>query len=305
LQDLLKRDTPIEFLIEYIGAPDIDATVETKSVIYNRLAKNYRPNYSTTFKEKVVPVMTFGAFFGAILLGGTALLTLSPDISIAQAATEASASSDKLAGMIAPLVPLGEFIYTNAPEIGMALLLGLTLAKSYKEWSESKNSVVELHSQIAKKSNNLAESFFGYEKHKDKIKNQLDGISEADKHLLKHLSPYEMRTVLVSGPEKIKDLLDCAPHSFSQRKSALATTQGWLMYTANMMITVIPEKIKSKIVRLGYSFNEFPVSQKTGLIFEDEYDSSASLSKRLQKFRAEKNENPELGIPKNSKQPSL
>lgn len=284
--DLLKRKVPFELLIEYIGAPEVDPTMETKSVIYNRLAKNHlRPTYSENFKDKVGHMISFAAFAGSFTFcaATTATLFLPPTHPVSELARS---MAEFLPGALKSFVPQGNLIYTNAHEIALALFATIGLGSAYQQWSKGRSAPVELHSKIAKLSNPLAEDFFSYASKEVTIKPILDGLSNADKHLLSHLSPYEMRTVLSSSPEVTQELLEYLRPSFAQRKSALAGSESFFSYMGHMMgAAVLPSTLRKPLADILERYENTAVGQAFDAKFVDSFDSSRAFSERLKRFR--------------------
>ena len=286
-KDLLKRKVPFELLIEYIGAPEVDPTIETKSVIYNRLSKNHqRPTYHETFKDKVGYIMGYAAFAGSFTFGAatTATLFLPPTHPVADLA---HAMANITPGLLKSFVPQGNMIYNNAKEFSLALFAAIGLYSAYHQWSKGRSAPVELHSKISKPSNPLAEEFYAYNTHQSLIKKSLDSLTTADKHLISHLSAYEMRTILSSSPERVHELLDAIRPSFAQRENALASNESYFSFMGHMMeAAILPQRLRKSIANMLEDFAQTKVAKVVGANFEDSFDSSRSFSQRLNKFRS-------------------
>lgn len=282
-KDLLKRKVPFELLIEYIGAPEVDPTIETKSVIYNRLSKNHqRPTYHETFKDKVGYMMGYAAFAGSFTFAAatTATLLLPPTHPISELA---NAMANATPGLLKSFVPQGNMIYNNAKEFSLFLFAVIGLYGAYGQWSKGRSAPVELHSKISKPSNLLAEEFYSYN---DQIKKSLNGLTVADKHLLSHLSAYEMRTILSSSPEVAHELLDAVRPSFAQRESALANNESYFSFIGHMMeAAVLPPRLRKSIANMLDTAAQTKFATVVGANFQDSFDSSRSFSQRLAKFR--------------------
>lgn len=284
--DLLKRKVPVELLIEYIGAPEVDAEIETKSVIYNRLSKNHqRPTYHETFKDKVGYMIGYAAFAASFTFGAatTATLFLPSTHPISEFA---HAMGNLAPSVLKSFVPQGNAIYNNAKEFSLALFASIGLYSVYTQWTKGRSAPVELNSRIAKSSNSLAEEFYSYNSHKQVINTTLEGLTTADKHLLSHLSPYEIRTILTSTPEVAKEILDAVRPSFAQRENAFASNESYFSFIGHMMeAAVLPSRLRKPIVNILESFSQVPLAKSMGTTFQDSFDSSSSFAQRLNKFR--------------------
>lgn len=117
-------------------------------------------------------------------------------------------------------------------------------------------------------------------------KHGAEGLSTADKHLLSHLSPYEMRTVLISTPEVAEEVLDAVRPSFAQRENAFASNESYFSFIGHMMeAAVLPPRLRKPIAHILKSFSQVPLVKSMGATFEDSFDSSSSFAQRLNRFR--------------------
>ena len=287
LKDLLQRKIPFELLLEYIGAPITDPVLETKSVIYNRLAKNHqRDNFQESFKDKVGYMLSFAAFAGSFTFGAATVATLflppnHPVSELARSMAEITPAAVK------SFVPQGNMIYNNAKEISLALFAAIGLGSAYRQWSKGRKSAVEVHSKIAKPSNPMANAALGYDQHRNIIDTKLNHMSVSDQHLISHLSPYEMRAVLASSPQVAQELLDYLTPSFGQRKNSWASSQSFFSYMGHMMEgATLPHGMRKALTQICQHFSDSDLARHIGIEFQPSYESGQSLSQRLEKFRA-------------------
>ena len=299
-QELLHRKVPIELLVEYIGAPITDSVLETKSVIYNRLAKNHqRDNFQESFKDKVGYMLSFAAFAGSFTFGAATVATLflppnHPVSELARSMAEITPAAVK------SFVPQGNMIYNNAKEISLALFAAIGLGSAYRQWSKGRKSAVEVHSKIAKPSNPMANAALGYDQHRNIIDTKLNHMSVSDQHLISHLSPYEMRAVLASSPQVAQELLDYLAPSFGQRKNSWASSQSFFSYMGHMMEgATLPRGMRKALIQICQHFSDSDLAHHIGIEFQPGYDSGQSLAQRLEKFRkSSASDEPTSAIPR-------
>lgn len=275
---LMSKNTPIELLIEYIGAPQNATSLndEARQTVFNRLTKNlpitdniYRRTcygisyiaFSLSFVAAGVRLVNFNDPNDPVNVGLTSILNILP-----QAMRSLGA-------------PGAIFIQNNShlTEISAAIFMSIGLGFAFADrYSKKHECVAAPRQKIALPNNQLSENVMGYKLNEDKINYILNKLTEGEKHLLTHLSPFALRAVLTCPPDVAEEILKHHKISFEQKLQYAAKELNPINFIGHMMVFALPSQLKKFILDCSIAF---------GFEIENEPVSPQSFSKRLNQYR--------------------
>lgn len=276
---LMAKNIPIELLIEYIGAPQnaMSSNDEARQTIFNRLTKDL-PITDNIHRRTCygISYIAFALSFGA---AGVRLANFNnPNDPVNTTLT--SILNTLPQAMRSLGAPGALFIQNNSylTEISAAIFLAMGLGLSFMDrYSKKQERVAAPRQKISLPNNPLSEQAMGYTVHQEKIDFVLNKLTERDKHLLNHLSPFALRAVLTSPPEVVEDILKYHKISFEQKTQYVAKELNFLNFLGHMMIIAFPSPLKNFITSC---------CDAVGLEVKPELVSPQAFAKRLEQYRS-------------------
>lgn len=275
---LMEKQVPIELLIEYIGAPHnaTTQTMEARETVFNRLSDKLPA--SDNILRRTFYGLSYAGYSAAFYAVGVRALTISnPSDPVNQSLTSVLDLLPQ--GMRALGVP-GALVVQNNPQLAelsaaIFTLMGLTFAM--KDYFKSKDSKTAPRQKIAQPNNPLADTVLGHNAHFDIIEQRLNSLSAGDRHLLEHLSPFELRTVLSAPSNVVEEVLTHHKASFEQRMRYNAHENTPVAFVAHMMLAAIPSPLKTFIMDCCERLGMHPTAEPS---------SPQAFAQRLEKYRA-------------------
>lgn len=210
LHALLSRKVPFALLVEYIGAPSSSPSEETAASVYARLMGK-RPGYTRpSLRDKV--------YYLLLLLGALGLSALVVLNIYGQSGHVSSIN-----------IVIG---------VGVVFIVGMVFDALL--WGTFRRSLFNLNQNLTQLSNPLADSLYGFALNEAPMRLRLRHLSPPLAHLLTHLSPHELRVVLLSPPNVVEQVLLYAPPSVVQQQKMLAWTHAYPRYVLAMVGLVLP-----------------------------------------------------------------
>lgn len=208
LHYLLKRNIPLLFLVEFLGAPEKSSTLPTRMQVFQRWkTPTTRPTYISATKEQT--------FYLFVLLFG---------LSVA-AAIVFSIFAQPLFGVWGAIALL-------------TLALFALIADGASWWNLRLSS--PMVATISTGGNTLSERVRETIANKKDLHKGLSFIEPSEAHLLTHWSGYELRALLSASPSLRKQLMHSLPPSFAQMQLFWATQCSYPMYLIHMIVSVFP-----------------------------------------------------------------
>lgn len=155
------------------------------------------------------------------------------------------------------------------------MLMGLAWA--LKDYFKNKDSKTAPRQKIAQPNNLLADTVLGHNAHFDIIEQRLNALSAGDQHLLDHLSPFALRTVLSAPAEVVEEVLTHHKASFEQRMRYNAHENTPVAFVAHMMLAAIPSPLKTFIMDCCERLGMHPTAEPS---------SPQAFAQRLEKYRS-------------------
>ena len=208
LRWLLKRNLPLLFLVEFLGAPEKSSTLPTRMQIFQRWnTPTTRPTYIAANKDRV--------FYLFVLLFG---------LSIA-AAIVFSIFVQPLFGMWSAIALLTVALFALIADVASWWNLRLS-SPTVASVSTGGNTLSE----------RVRETLAG----KKDLRKGLSFIEPSEAHLLTHWSGYELRAILSAKPAARKKMFHALAPSFTQMQMFWATQCSYPLYLAHMIVSVFP-----------------------------------------------------------------
>lgn len=208
LRWLLRRNIPLPFLVEFLGAPEKSSTLPTRMQIFQRWdAPTNRPTYVAAHKDRI--------FYMFVLLFG---------LSIAAAVV--------FSIFVQPLFGVWSVI-------GLLTVSLFALIADGGSWWNLRLSSPTLAS-VSTGGNTLSERVREKLAEKKDLRKGLSFIEPSEAHLLTHWSGYELRAILSAKPVLRKKMMRALPPSFAQLQKFWATQYSYPMYLAHMIVSVFP-----------------------------------------------------------------
>ena len=289
-RNLVEMGAPIERVIEYISAPSSSAGmsegVPVKETIYNQIKRDHHQANQVDVKHLPQRVgyglgaMAFVSSYSLILLGAASL-----DPTLADRAAEAGLVFEKINQVMWKVldwtgVPGSDMVSDSAP-LGQLVALYGSLAFSEYQRKKGLGERANLKQKLLEPSTGVAEELFG-QAQTQALESRYELLTESDKHLLSHLSPYELRVVLLGSDDAAKDILKTNPPPFENEVLAAAhSSTGWGEHFSKMIYLALPKqgrKVVEWIASMkptGPGENETPYTQ----------DDTKQLLSRLQRRR--------------------
>lgn len=275
---LMEKQVPIELLIEYIGAPPnaTTQTMEARETVFNRLSDKLPA--SDNILRRTFYGLSYAGYSAAFYLLAVRGLTIDNPLDPLNQNLN-SAMEWLPQGMRALGVP-GALAVQNSPQLAelsaaIFMLMGLTFAM--KDYFKSKDSKTAPRQKIAQPNNPLADTVLGHNAHFDIIEQRLNSLSAGDRHLLEHLSPFELRTVLSAPSNVVEEVLTHHKASFEQRMRYNAHENTPIAFVAHMMLAAIPSPLKTFIMDCCERLGMHPTAEPS---------SPQAFAQRLEKYRA-------------------
>lgn len=275
---LMNNKIPVELLIEYIGAPEnaIEPTDEARQTVFNRLSKELP--VTDNIYRRICYGISYIAFALSFGMGGIRALTFNDPNDTANALV--TSGLNLLPQAMRTLNVPGALAIQNNPylsEISGVLFMGIGLTFALMDRHNRKNERTAPRQKISQSNNPLSDSVIGYETYQNQIDNVLNKLSEGDKHLLDHLSPFALRAVLISPSEVVEDILKYHKISFRQKQQYTAKEQTAIEFLGHMMVLPLPEISKNFIITC---------SEQIGFQVEREPVTPQAFAKRLEQYRS-------------------
>ena len=275
---LMEKQVPIELLIEYIGAPHnaTTQTMEARQTIFNRLSDKLPASDNLT--RRIFYGLSYAAYSAAFYAVGVRALTIgNPTDPVNQGLTSALDLLPQ--GMRALGVP-GALAVQNNPqltELGAGIFMLMGLGWALKDYIKNKDSKTAPRQKIAQPNNLLADTVLGHDVHADIIEQRLNALSPGDQHLLEHLSPFALRTVLSAPANVAQEVLTHHKASFEQRMRYNAHENTPVAFLAHMMLTALPSPLKTFVVDCCAQLGIQPTAEPS---------SPQAFAQRLEQYRA-------------------
>ena len=287
LKSMKSWQVPIETVIHYVSAPmtRTHEDVPVREEIYNQIASSQSQSRLTLTDGGV----SRPAYVGAFLAAST---------SVTFFASRAAGLSDAAAWYVRPVARLFDQMDAVLPAladaIGLdavsqlssampgsagALLLGTGLVAALFQRSNARAQHISLAGDLERPASGVAQELFG-EGRQTQLWSRYQRLTEGHKHLLSHLSPHELRVVLLGGPQAAKDVLISRPVSYQQQMHALAhDAAGRLDFIARMMELSLPEVAKAPVRALFGRLDDKLVEDRTTVSVVDAIYPSLPASK--------------------------
>jgi hypothetical protein len=252
LLEMRRLGTPIETLIEYISAPSALLPHEAKVGIRETLfSKALAASPSSPSSGEVVTRLSYSGGFLAAISAAPFL------ISRAGGAFEATAyyvaPLNSFFDHIESLIPVAlhamgmeaASVMAEIGPIGEFIVLGAGMAASIFQWNGALKNRATIRQTLHEPASGVAEELFGQEK-RALIDRNYNLLSEGDKHIIAHLSPFEIRVVLSAGPDAAREIFKAKPVPFENQILSLASgSRSSLDFMGQMMGLCLPEFIKA------------------------------------------------------------
>ena len=131
--------------------------------------------------------------------------------------------------------------------ISVSALIGLGLIGAAVQRHKARKKLPDLASKLTEPVAGQAQEIYGNNR-SDRAWTRYQKLSEGHKHLLTHLSPYELRVVLTGGPQAAREVLTANPISYSQQIIAWAhESPRVLLFIGRAIEVSLPESMKKPV----------------------------------------------------------
>lgn len=243
---------PIEVAVNYVSAPNTgDASgVPVREQIYNGV----KVNQDRSVLEGAISRLSYcGAFLAAstsVAFAGARFASLNSSLSFYVAPLNKIFDGIERA-LSVPANSIGSDVVgaLAGPNtaISVSALIGLGLIGAAVQRHKARKKLPDLASKLTEPVAGQAQEIYGNNR-SDRAWTRYQKLSEGHKHLLTHLSPYELRVVLTGGPQAAREVLTANPISYSQQIIAWAhESPRVLLFIGRAIEVSLPESMKKSV----------------------------------------------------------